>query len=75
MRRRTRKLIGAVGMLGFVAVYAATAMLVAQSEPVAQAPGWAQGIFFAVVGMGWILPVMPLLAWMERPDPDDLASL
>ena len=69
MPRRLRKLIGAVAILAFVCVYALVAMLVAQAEPIHQAPGWAQGLFFGVVGLAWILPIMPLIAWMERPDP------
>ena len=73
MRRRIRKFIGASAMLAFVGVYAAVAMLVAQSEPIHALPGWAQAIFFAIVGLAWILPLMPLLTWMERPDPDDPA--
>jgi uncharacterized membrane protein YuzA (DUF378 family) len=73
MRRRTRKFIGAALMLAFVAVYALAAMLVAQSEPIGRLPGWGQGIFYAVVGLAWILPLMPLIAWMERPDSDDAA--
>lgn len=72
MRRRTRKFIGAAAMLAFVAVYAAVAMLVAQSEPVHRAPGWAQAVFYAVIGLAWILPLMPLIAWMERPDPGEV---
>lgn len=71
MRRRVRKLIGAVALLAFLAVYATGAMLVAQSEPLARAPAWAQGIFFAVAGLSWILPLLPLIRWMERPDPGE----
>lgn len=71
MRRRIRKFIGAGLMLAFVAIYAALAMLVAQAEPVQRLPGWAQAVFYAVVGLAWILPLMPLLTWMERPDPDE----
>ena len=71
MRRRNRKLIGAVAMLSFVAIYALVAMLVAQSEVVNRAPGWGQSVFYCVVGLAWILPLMPLIAWMERPDADD----
>ncbi len=73
MRRRTRKFVGASVMLAFVGIYAATAMLVAQSEPVHHMPAWAQTIFYAVVGLAWIVPLLPLLTWMERPDPDDPA--
>jgi hypothetical protein len=71
MNRRTRKFIGAAAMLAFVMVYAVTAMLVAQADLIHQAPGWAQGLFFGIVGLAWILPLMPLIVWMERPDPDE----
>ena len=74
MRRRLRKLTGTVVLLAFLVVYAAIAMLVAQSEPVHRAPGWAQGLFFGIVGLAWILPLLPLITWMERPDPEDVAG-
>ncbi len=68
MPRRTRKLIGAAVMIGFVIVYALAAMALAQSRPVQEAPGLMRGLFYAVIGMSWILPVMPLIKWMERKD-------
>ena len=68
MPRRTRKLIGAAAMIGFVIVYALAAMALAQSRPVQEAPGLLRGLFYAVIGMAWILPVMPLIKWMERKD-------
>ena len=71
MRRRVRKFIGTAALLAFVAIYALTAMLVAQSDPIHLAPGWVQGLFFGVVGLAWILPLMPLITWMERPDVDE----
>ncbi|WP_460452013.1 DUF2842 domain-containing protein [Alsobacter sp. SYSU BS001988] len=70
MRRRTRKLIGAVTMLVFVCVYALAAMTVAQGA-IQDAGKLAQALFYVVVGLGWILPIMPLIRWMERPDPED----
>jgi uncharacterized membrane protein YuzA (DUF378 family) len=27
-----------------------------------------QTIFYMVLGLAWVLPVMPLIRWMERPD-------
>lgn len=68
MRRRLRKLTGTILLLVFLGIYAATAMLVAQSEPVHQAAGWVQALFFGVVGLAWVLPLLPLITWMERPD-------
>jgi predicted membrane channel-forming protein YqfA (hemolysin III family) len=73
MRRRTRKFIGAALMLGFVIVYALLAMALAQGRFIQDAPGFLQAIFYVVLGMAWVLPVMPLIKWMERPDQDDLA--
>ncbi len=69
MGRRTRKFIGAATMLAFVACYALCAMVLAESRPVHEASGLVQGLFYAIAGLAWILPLMPLIAWMERPDP------
>ena len=69
MRRRARKFIGAGAMLAFVMVYAAAAMLLAEGDAIRTAPGAAQAAIYAVLGLAWILPIMPLIAWMERPDP------
>lgn len=71
MRRRARKLLGAVAMLAFVVVYAAVAMVVAQTDHIRHAPALPQALFFLVVGLAWILPLMPLIRWMERPDADE----
>lgn len=74
MRRRTRKLIGAVVMLAFVGLYAAVAMVVAQTDHIRHAPALPQALFFLVVGLAWVLPLMPLIRWMERPDTADLPA-
>jgi hypothetical protein len=68
MARRSRKFVGAVLMISFVIVYALMAMALAQARPVQEAPGFVQGLFYVILGMAWILPVMPLIKWMERPD-------
>lgn len=68
MTRRIRKLIGAAATLGFVVFYALIAMALAQSRPIQEADkGW-QIVFYALLGLGWILPLMPLIKWMEKPD-------
>lgn len=69
MRQRLRKLIGTVGMVAFVLVYALAAMALAQSRPVQQATGLWQTLIYAALGLGWALPIAPLIKWMERPDP------
>jgi predicted membrane channel-forming protein YqfA (hemolysin III family) len=74
MRRRVRKFVGAVAMLAFVCVYAVLAMLVAQADGVRNANAAVQAVFFLVVGLAWILPLMPLIRWMERPDDPGLPA-
>lgn len=69
MRRRTRKLIGTVAILVFVCVYALVAMGLAQGR-VQDAPKLVQMAFYVIVGLAWILPLLPLIRWMERPDAD-----
>lgn len=68
MRRRTRKFLGTAAMLLFVSFYALCAMVLSESRPVHDAPRLVQTVYFAVIGLAWILPLMPLIAWMERPD-------
>ena len=67
MRMRTRKLIGTLGMLIFVVVYALAAMALAQGR-VTEAPAWAQTIIYAVLGLLWIAPAALIIRWMEKPD-------
>jgi hypothetical protein len=68
MRKSQRKFVGSVLMLAFVIVYALIAMALAQARPLQQAPGLVQALCYAVLGMAWVLPMMPLIKWMERPD-------
>ncbi len=68
MPRRTRKFIGTVVTILFVTVYALVAMALAQSRLIQSAPGYLQAVYYVVLGLAWILPLMPLIKWMERPD-------
>jgi hypothetical protein len=40
---------------------------VAQTPWLAQS-GLLQAIFYVVAGIGWVLPAMPIISWMARPD-------
>lgn len=68
MPRRQRKFVGVLVTLVFVVVYALVAMALAQGRFIHDAPGLLQSVYYAVIGMAWILPLMPLIRWMERPD-------
>ncbi|GAC1331912.1 MAG: DUF2842 domain-containing protein [Beijerinckiaceae bacterium] len=65
MQRRTRKFIGALAMLAFVAFYALAAMTIAQARPTQEAPALVQTLIYAILGLAWIVPLMPLIRWME----------
>ncbi|MDO9429464.1 MAG: DUF2842 domain-containing protein [Methylobacterium sp.] len=69
MRRRTRSLIGTITMLAFVIVYAPLAMALADSR-ISQTPAPVQAVLYAILGIAWIIPLMPLIRWMQRPDPE-----
>ncbi|HEY1736229.1 MAG TPA: DUF2842 domain-containing protein [Methylovirgula sp.] len=68
MRKRLRKFIGSVTMMLFVTAYALIAMVLTQARPVQNARWYVQTVVYAVLGLAWILPMMPLIKWMERPD-------
>ncbi len=68
MRLRTRKFICAITMTVFVVVYALVAMALAQARPLQAASGLVQGVTYAALGLAWILPLMPLIRWMQKPD-------
>ena len=68
MNIRTRKFIGTLGLLALVIVWSLTGMALAQT-PLLAGSKLAQAIFYVVAGLGWVLPAMPIIAWMSRSDP------
>ena len=68
MRQRSRKFVGAIVIILYVVVYALVAMALAQARLVQDAHGLVQGLVYVLLGTIWILPLMPLISWMERPD-------
>ena len=64
---RIRKLIGAVTLFVLVVLWALVAMALAQSV-LTSTTGWIAAIFYVLAGLGWVLPAMPLVRWMSRPD-------
>ena len=67
MGTRLRKLIGTVVMLAFILFYALFAMAVAEGR-ISQAPKLFQTLAYIVLGLIWIVPLMPLIRWMAKPD-------
>jgi hypothetical protein len=64
---RLRKLIGAVALIVLAVTWALVAMALAQM-PAIKANGLIEVIYYVVAGLGWVLPAMPLVRWMSRPD-------
>ncbi|AZO81323.1 MULTISPECIES: DUF2842 domain-containing protein [unclassified Bosea (in: a-proteobacteria)] len=67
MRQTHRKLVGTVVMIVFVCVYALVAMALAQGR-ITEASKLVQTIAYVVLGLIWVLPLLPLIKWMERKD-------
>jgi polyferredoxin len=68
MRSSQRKLIGTIIMLLFVVVYALVAMVVAQATAMKIESLFLRTIIFALLGLGWAVPMVPLISWMEKRD-------
>jgi hypothetical protein len=62
MNERIRKLIGLVGIMAFLAGYITAVTLIADHIPDHWAPRLA---FYVVAGLGWGVPILPLIAWMN----------
>lgn len=67
MSQSHRKLVGTVAILVFVCVYALVAMALAQGR-ITEAPKLVQTIAYVALGLAWVLPLLPLIKWMERKD-------
>jgi hypothetical protein len=67
MSIRTRKLIGTVALLLLVSVWGLLAMALAQSV-LTDINGFVAAVYYVVAGLGWVLPAMPLISWMSKPD-------
>ena len=65
MSARLRKFIGAIALLVLVTVWALLGMALAQSA-LTSTNGLLAGIYYVVAGLGWVLPAMPIITWMQR---------
>lgn len=67
MSLRARKFVGTIVLLVFLAVYAMVAMALGASQIVIESK-YAQGFYFLIAGLLWVLPAGLLVRWMQRPD-------
>jgi len=67
MTIRTRKFVGTIVLLILLAVWALLGMAVAPLV-LPSANGVVAFAYYVVVGLAWILPAMPLIRWMVKPD-------
>jgi small-conductance mechanosensitive channel len=62
---RVRKFIGAVALFALVTIWALLAMALAQA-PLIRDNALASIAYYVIAGMGWVLPAIPIVAWMSR---------
>jgi hypothetical protein len=67
MSIRLRKLIGAVALIVLVISWSLAAMALAQL-PAIKANGLVEALYYVIAGLGWVLPAMPLIKWMQTTD-------
>jgi hypothetical protein len=66
MNIRTRKLIGTVALLLFMALYALLALAAAIILQVSESK-WVELAYYIVAGLAWVPPAALLVRWMELP--------
>ncbi len=63
---RTRKFIGTIVLVAFLAVYAVLAMTIGATRINDQSV-LVQTVFYLVAGLAWVIPAGLLIRWMQRP--------
>lgn len=66
MNPRTRKLIGTIALLIFLAVYALAAMMAAIVLQVGASKA-EELAYYVIAGLLWVIPAGILIKWMQRP--------
>lgn len=64
MSGRARRALGALAILGFLAVYIVA--VASFSGMTAAWPWWGQLLFYATAGVAWALPLRPVFVWMGK---------
>jgi hypothetical protein len=68
MPLRLRKFIGAIALFALVTAWALVAMALAQ-VPGIRDNAIVSTLYYVIAGIGWVLPAMPVVAWMSRRAP------
>ena len=63
MSRNTRQLLGGLAVMVFLTFYIGVALMIADRLPENR---FVQFVFFVIAGVGWGVPLVPLLSWMEN---------
>lgn len=66
---RLRKFIGTIFIATFMVFYALVGMTVAVYK-LQDTSHMVQLAYYLFVGVFWAIPVMPVIKWMQRPDPE-----
>jgi len=66
MPLRLRKFLGAIALFALVIAWALVAMTLAQ-VPAIRDNAVLSVLYYVIAGIGWVLPAMPIVAWMARP--------
>jgi hypothetical protein len=64
MPLRLRKFIGAIALFVLVTVWALVAMALAQVAWIRDS-AIASITYYVIAGLGWVVPALPLIAWMS----------
>jgi hypothetical protein len=62
---RLRKFLGAIALIVLVTVWALVAMALAQA-PAIHDNAILSVAYYVIAGLGWVVPAMPIVAWMAR---------
>ena len=63
MKPTLRKPVGVLGVIAGLMIYAG--LVASLAGPIGRLPVLAQAALYLVLGIIWILPLRPLLIWME----------
>lgn len=70
MPSRAKKFIGLIVMLVWLVFYSILVLGIAV-QVLPGAGGFSQFMFYLVAGLAWTVPLFPLIAWMNRPGPNE----